>query len=328
MDSIQRGVMFHHGQLTVPPLGGPSVDVHAKGPIFEQLWWLQAATLGRIEQVETRWDNVVVGRLFYRPVKRYILRKVTLPPYTRVLGPILSGPRAGPTVESRNKIRIVRELYEQIGRYDSYHTVVRLDPDLLLAFQANRFDVSAKFTFVSSATVPMEIVRERMNNKIRNLVKSGNSICSIEFHYDFDRFRALSTIRSLPDHNDYVALTSIWCAVVAHGAGVIVSAVGEDGRDLAAVILVWDDERLYFLVSARDVSTEANKGYAVMFYESIAFAKRMNKDFDADGFASLSSARSLMKWGLPVSINFNIHKGGLFYSSAKPVKDRIRSSPL
>src|SRR5947209_4786927 len=71
----------------VPRIASRSNGTGRDRTIFEEDWWLTAATGGKIERAEVRWDNVVVGSLDYYATKEMQMRKIVLPPYTRILAP-------------------------------------------------------------------------------------------------------------------------------------------------------------------------------------------------------------------------------------------------
>ena len=296
--------------------------------IFDQDWWLLAATNGELERVEVSWDRVLVGAMAYHPTGRRWVRKAVLPPYTRLMTPVIRPPGEKISTAATNMVRIVRQLHARLPQIAVYHTTVRSDPDLVLAFQLNDFELRHKITFLSPKDDPMAAVMQRMDHKLRNIIKTASRFCQMERHLDLDRFRRMRTAVSPVDFNDYEALERIVIAVASRGAGTFLSAVAEDGTDLATVFLVWDAQRLYYLCATRLDTTESSKAATWLFCESIAFAKSLGLAFDADGFATVASAKSLQRWGLPVSLNTDLGRMTLAYQVLKPIKDRILRPPF
>jgi hypothetical protein len=296
--------------------------------VFDQDWWLKAATDGQLERVEVTWDRVVVGVLTYHPTRRGWVRKAVLPPYTRLMTPIIQAPGEKVSTAATNTVRILRDLYARMPPMDVYQTTVRSDPDLVLAYQLNDFELSHKITFLSPKDDRMADVMQRMDHKLRNIIKTASRFCHLERHLDLDRFRRMRASVSRVDFNDYAAFERIVTAVAARGTGTFLSAVSEDGSDLATVFLVWDTQRLYYLSATRLDTAQSSKAATWLFCESLAFAKSMGLAFDADGFATVASAKSLQRWGLPVSLNTNVGRAHLAYQVLKPIKDRIRRPPF
>ena len=295
--------------------------------IFSEEWWLDAVTLGRIERVDVAWDSVPVGTLYYHVVTSGFLRKAVLPPYTRVMTPYLVPPGERPWTKRANTVKIIGDLYAKMPEMDTYHTVVRSDPDLVLGFQLNGFSLGYKVTFLSDISVGMDAVFQNMDQKYRNVVRQGNSRFSLERHTDLDRFRNIRAANGRRDYNNYPALESLVSAIASRGAGTFLTAVSEAG-DQATVLVVWDRERLYYMAAARHDGTTASKAATWLFYEAIAFAKRLGLAFDADGYATVASAQSLQRWGLPVSLNANVSRSKLAYQLVKPIKDRLAPPPF
>jgi len=303
-----------------PPVGSSA--------IFDQDWWLDAVTCGRIEQAEVRWDSVTVGILPYFVEKRGLFRKIVLPPMTRIMTPRLAPPGERDVVRTSNKVKIIDELMGKVGKFDSYHTTIRLAEDLLLAYQLNRFNISSKLTFVSDAETPIEQVLKDMDQKPRNVVKTARKFVQIERHMDLERFKKLRRSVTEKDHNNYEALARVIDAVSSRGCGTFLSATDDGGHDLATAFLVWDPDRMYYLLAAKGNGPESNRAAALVFFESLAYSKEIGVAFDADGFATLASATALQRWGLTIKANANITKGSLRYTALKPVKDLISPPPF
>jgi len=296
--------------------------------VFEQDWWLDAVTDGALERAEVYWDSVLVGVLPYYAARKGLLRMIQIPPYTRRLAPRVSAPGSKDVTRMSNTIKIVGQLYEKIGDFDSYHTVIGDDRHLIFAYQMNGFKLQPKITFSTDADVPMEALTAAMDHRPRNIIKTASREFRTELHFDLDRFRRLRQASTSRDRNDYRIIGRLMQAVEARGAGGILSAVDDKGQDVAAAVLVWDSERLYYFMASRSASREANKASPLVFYESIRLAKSYGLAFDADGYASVASAMSLQKWGLDVTVNLNVNKGSVAYEMLKPLKDRIAPPPF
>ncbi len=322
LDRAVRSVEMRPAAPTAHPQPCPCRD------IFSEEWWLDAVTLGRIERVDVAWDSVPVGTLYYHVVTSGFLRKAVLPPYTRVMTPYLVPPGERPWTKAANAVNILRDLYAKMPEMDTYHTVVRSDPDLIFGLQMNGFTLGYKVTFLSDASVDMDTVFLGMDQKYRNVIRQGNARFALERHADLDRFRRIRAGSRQADYNDYRALGSLLSALVSRGAGTFLTAVSDAGEDQATALVVWDRERLYYLAAARYDGTTASKAATWLFYEAIAFAKRLGLAFDADGYATVASAQSLQRWGLPVSLNANVSRSKLAYQLVKPIKDRLAPPPF
>jgi hypothetical protein len=296
--------------------------------IFDRIWWLEAVTLGGLEQAEVTWDRAVVGSIYFQRARRGLVRKAVLPAYTRLLTPYINPPGEKSSTRSANVVRIVRELYAKIDDVDYYHTVTQSDPELLFAFQMSNFSIGHKITFISRKEEGIDRLFSGMDHKFRNIIKVASKSLRLDAHMDIDRFRRIRSLVSKTDYNDYNVFESIVAAVEIRGAGTFLSAVSEDGTDQATIFVVWDADRLYYLSSTRLNTAEASKAATWLFSEAVAFAKSKGLDFDADGFATVATAKSLLRWGMEIRLNANVSRGSLAYDLMKPIKDRIQAPPF
>ena len=314
--------------MVTPPGDGVEAFGGRSLSVFEQNWWLEAVTDGAIERAEVFWDSTLVGVLPYHAVRRGVMRTIEAPPYTRRLSPRINAPGGKDVTRMSNTIKIVAQLYEKIGDFDAYHTIIGDDRHLIFAYQMNGFKLQPKITFSSACDVPMEALTAAMDHRPRNIIKTASRQFQTELHFDLDRFRRLRQESTPNDRNDYRIISQLMQTVKSRGAGGILSAVDDRGQDVAAAVLVWDTERLYYFMSSRSATTEGNKASPLVFYESIRLAKAYGLAFDADGYASVASAMSLQKWGLDVTVNLNVNKGSVAYEMLKPLKDRIAPPPF
>jgi hypothetical protein len=290
--------------------------------IFEQEWWLLAASGGRLERAEVRWDGAVVGSFSYQWSASRFVRKITPPPYTRILAPRLNGPEGKEVTVLENNTRIVRELLEKMGPFDSFTTTLPAESDLLLPFQFNGAAAVVKGSFISSLDVTIQDAWDAIHKKTRNVIRSAAGRLSYSIHTDLERFIRIAKLRDAGvDYNDYQALTRLWVEISRRDCGRIISAVNDAGSDVAACVVVWDDKTAYYLLSTRSSDSEAGKANTALFFESLSLAKRLKRDFDADGYATLQSGRFLSRFGLAFSARATVEKRGALYGALKPIKD-------
>jgi hypothetical protein len=299
-----------------------SVAPTANCTIFDEDWWLSAATDGKIERTEVRWDNAIVGSLNYYPITRMRMRKIVLPPYTRILTPRLAPPGDKAVTVQANSTRIIRELLEQIGRFDLYATTFPLNNELIHSFQLNGATATVKGSFLSPAGDTVESVLAGMNQKTRNIIRQASNRIGIEVHTDIDRLIRVSSLHhGKNDRNRYDILHKLWVEIASRNRGRIMSAVDPWSRDIAACVVIWDARKAYYWLSARRDDDLGRKANPVLIFEALSLAKQMKLDFDADGYATLESGRFLSKLGLPVALQATVEKSSNVYRMLKPIKE-------
>jgi len=309
-----------HGHTHVSPPAHPIPTL----TIFEEDWWLHAATAGQIRRIEIRWDNVLVGTLDYYVSMRRGMRKIVLPPYTRLLAPRLKAPGSKPITLLDNNTRIIREMFDQLGRFDLYSTRLPSDRELVLPFQFNQAVSTFSASFVSPAVDPAERVLAGMHQKTRNIIRRANDRLIFASHQDIDRYRRICVAGHRgKDQNDYTVLDRLWLEITARKRGTIISAMDHCNRDIAACVVIWDAATAYYWLSARTDDELGKKANPALFFQALGLAKQQGLDFDADGYGSLAAGRFLAHFGLPVTFRAVVEKRGPAYRLLKPIKDAL-----
>lgn len=89
--------------------------------LFQEDWPATAASDGRVETVEVRWDALQVASLSFMSYGRFrSLRRLDMPPFTRTLGPVVTLPESKPTKHALNLQRVTRELRRVAPPHDSF----------------------------------------------------------------------------------------------------------------------------------------------------------------------------------------------------------------
>ena len=293
-------------KLPVSQLPPPSMLVsEPTRTLFQQDWWLQAASLGRFETVEVKWDAITVGLLSYMPRKLFgIFSDLRMPPFTRTLGPVLNLPPSNPTRHMMNMRRVIGELVAKLPPHDRFHQI--LDPcDLTpFGFALAGFAVEQNFTFRIPPDIRTESLFAAIDPATRRLIKAGSKKLMIDEHCDLDRFMRVAALDRLAngrrnDFLDFGPVRHLFEACSARGQTMILTAVDQHGADLASVILVWDSRVLYYWLPQRDRAQSGGGANAFLLWKSAKFALRKSLTFDFDGYASLGTARFLSSFGVP-----------------------------
>lgn len=107
--------------------------------IFQQPWWLDAATDGDWSMVESAPRSGLRASLpIYVERHRFGLQKICMPPLTRTLGPIFTevpgAPRASATTRMRARLQIMEDLIACLPRHVIFQQFFGPDASELLAF--------------------------------------------------------------------------------------------------------------------------------------------------------------------------------------------------
>ena len=272
------------------------------GPIFQQEWWLQAASRGRVETVEVRWDAIKVGSLSFVRNRHFgAFVSLRMPPYTRTLGPVLTLPQSSRVQEAVNTRRVIAELIAALPRHDSLFLLLDPDDPTGFAFSVNGYAVAQQYTFRIAAGTTTPQLWSGIASSTRRLIRSVGTKLTIERHMDLDRYQAL-TARDHPEAkstHDFTALRCLFDEARSRDCVTILSCVGSDGIDVASVVLVWDDAVLYYWLPQRDRQQSYTGANAMLIWNAICFAVDRGLMFDFDGYNSVGTAHFLATFGAP-----------------------------
>jgi Acetyltransferase (GNAT) domain len=269
--------------------------------VFQEDWWLDAASDGRADTVCVNWEGRKVASLAFLRRNRLGYRWLAMPRYTRTLGPVLSLPPSAPAQMATNMRRVVRELLNRLPPHDFFHQYLDPDDNSGFAFLLAGCEVGQHFTFRIMPDTPLESVFERIDGRTRRLIRSCRQQLSVETSTDLDRFIRLSYKDRLGSSNrhDFAAITRIFEACIRRGQATILTAAGEDGYDRACTVLVWGGGVLYYFLPARDRDLATGGSNALLVWEAIRFAHNRKLIFDFDGFGSTNTAKFLLRFGIP-----------------------------
>jgi hypothetical protein len=283
--------------------------------IFEQPWWLSAATDGKWEQAEVTWDNRRVGWMpYYVKTKLGRMTIITNPPYTRTITPRFYLPASKPYRSFENQVKVLKELTEQLPRHHRLELILEPHSEAVYPFVQLGYTVATTYTFRLPTSADPNEVWAGLDQKTRNLIKTAKSKLAADFHSDIHRFINLSQEQHKhSDRNDYTALENLWAASSERKQSTILSIVDSHGTDVASSILVWDDKRLYYLASTRDTLKAGNNAISLLLWEAIMMANSLGLEFDSDSYGSVAAAKFLARFGLNPVIRNVVNKSGALW---------------
>jgi hypothetical protein len=272
----------------------------AGGTIFHEPWWLDAATADW-QQVEVRWDGKVVGWLPFAATRRYGSARIEMPPYARVLGPVLTLPSSKPVTRFANVRSVIASLIAKLPRHDTFNQVLPPGSEQGIAFALNGWTVEETYTFRVAPGASPDAAWDAMGQKTRNVLRTAQSRMMVEQHGDLDRYIALSRaqfrLQGRADGHRYDVLSRVFAACAERGRSTILTARNERGRDAASAALLWDDETLYFWTAARDLATAGNGAYSLVVWDALRLALERGLAFDFDGFPSPAAGLFVASFG-------------------------------
>jgi hypothetical protein len=266
--------------------------------LFHEMWWLQAASGGTIDNVSVTRDGVCVASLFFIRRNTFGVRQLRMPPYTRMLGPTFALPASKASSRLVTIRRMTEELIDQLPTHDRLCMTLAPTSEAAFAFSVSGYTLEPDYTFQVSRDVSSADLWTEMDQKTRNAIRAADRKWTVSRHYDLERFNRLSLTNHPGNLNDFDVLGRLFAECVSRGRAVILAAADDDGHDAASAILVWGEGTAYYWLSARHPTLATGGTNSLLIWHAMQFAKENDLIFDFDGFGNRSRGLFLEKFGL------------------------------
>ena len=284
-------------------------------PIFMQPWWLDLAC------GKDNWDAVTVeksGKIhaalpFFKKSKIGV-RLLTQPPLTQFLGPWLrSTGGKNSTILARQK-DLMFELVEGLPDYDIY--TQNWSPDLTnwLPFFWKGFKQTTRYTYVLKNLVDQNFVWDNIAPKIRTDIRKASTRYKLRMKKDplLEDFLNLNEMtfhrqgKQQPYSRQFVERLDEQCR--KQNCRKIFLAEDEGSKIHAAVYIVWDKTKAYYLMGGGDPKLRSSGATSLCLWEAIKYAAQIVDNFDFEGSMMEPVERFIRAFGAVQTPLFNIQK--------------------
>ncbi|HTI02037.1 MAG TPA: GNAT family N-acetyltransferase [Acidisoma sp.] len=297
--------------------------------IFTEDWWFDAVCPGAWERHELRRDGALFASFSFQFYKKMGFRYVAMPNLTRTLEPMVMPGARKPVSRLQSSTALLKELIAGMPRHDRLEICLPPDSELALPFGLLGYRNTATFTFRHEGE-PLDEVWKGMDQKTRNIISTSRKRLSVERHHDLDRYVRLSRGSSKSggaDKTDYDGLRRAFDACLLRDQATILTAVDDQRRDVASVILIWDRQELYYWMSARDRTLSGNAANSLLVWQALEFASAIGCRFDLDGFITPQSGVFLSKFGLKAAVRTYISNVNPLWSTLSGMRGIFRPAP-
>jgi hypothetical protein len=302
--------------------------------LFHEYWWLEAVTEGRFSEVEVSQGDYLAGRLPFVMTRRRGFRILGMPHFTHLLGPAVNSSDGKPQTRIMNRLSTVGSLIDRLPRFDYFKQVIdpELDEGLALidglAFQTHGFQVAHQYSFQIDCRADLDTLLARMHFKVRQHIRRADEKRSVETVDDPEKFLSFY-VENLRKTNrvNYMSFDRfpvLFSECRARNCGVILAAVQPDGVPVAMTFLVWDDQKMYYLMSTRDTTVRDNGSVNLLIWSAMKRAHALGLSFDLDGVSTEGTARFLSGFGGIIKTRLIVTKGERFYNAVQCVKTLLR----
>ena len=299
----------------------------ANGSVFHQDWWLKAASGGEYAEVKIEEAGAVVARLPYVASRRFGMTILKMPPFTHVLGPSVDCGEGKYQTLLKNRVKLTRQLLEGLPKFDYFFQICDLWPaDGLtiadgLAFQECGYRIGAQYTFNVDCRKPLDALFGEMSVKSRQHVRmaqSEYSVISVADPATFtDFYQRTLQARQLKSNIPLERFAALYQECRARDCADILAAVDAKGAPVAMTFLVWDDHKMYYLLSARSQDAPDKGSVNLLIWSAIAKAHERGLVFDLDGVSTSGTAQFLAGFGGKLSTRMTVACARPVYSTVQ-----------
>lgn len=302
-------------------------------PIFSQAWWLDAVC------GENNWDVILIKNSneiiasfpYYICQDKFRVKCIKMPMLTQKLGPYIKYPE-GQKYASRLSYekKIIQEIIDKLPKYDFFN--VHFDYKFVnwLPFFWNGFQQTTRYTYVLEDISDSEYVFSCFEHSKRKNI--NRAIKEVEIFYDlpckdfYENHKMTLQKQGEIISYSYEVFEKIYNGVYTNNAGRVIYCKDSDGNIHAALLVIWDNESAFDLISTIDPSYRSSGAATLLVYEIIKKLSGRVKVFDFEGSMIEGVEDSFRKFGSIQKPYFRIYKFNTRkYKILRAIKDIINA---
>lgn len=293
--------------------------------IFHEEWWLNAATNGNYQVVESSDGGGVVGRMPFYMRRRMGMNWCVMPLLTYFLGPAIDVGQGTDRTHLSHQLEITRDLIQKLPPASFMQIKCHRDVNDVLAFQEQNFRTSVQFTHEIHPASEETLWNNLRRSRRKEIVKAQKNI-AIDIMDDPAAFlQFYETNLKVKNIKAYVNITDclkVMATAISKQRGQILGAKDKNGILNAAIFYVWDDTSVYGLLTTR-LPTADNGTVSALVWQAILEASKRNLIFDFAGLATKGSIMFYAGFGCIIKPRYVATKASLPVQMAQVI---LRSS--
>lgn len=287
-----------------------------KVPIYSQPWWMDAVCLPDNWGVHVIAESgQYIAAMPYYVANRGGYRIITKAHLTQTNGIIINHPKTQKYCSRLDMDeKIINEMCEYVEALglDKYEQQFQPSFTNWLPFSWRGYVEKMRYTYVICDTSNMEVVRSEYSFKLRNKIKNAKKNVKLDKEIDIVTFYELIKRSCERDGDEmsysYNLLSRLYAACLEHNCCKILGARNEEGALCSAIMLVWDDFNVYYLIGGSDPDYRSTKANAFLIDKGIEFASEIGRAFDFEGSMIQPIERAFREYGARQIAYFRISK--------------------
>ncbi|MCI6413336.1 MAG: GNAT family N-acetyltransferase [Butyricimonas virosa] len=284
-------------------------------PIFSTPWWLDAVC------GPENWDVILVEKgneivasfPYYMKKGKLGMKYITMPILTQKLGSYIKYP-ANQKYSSRLSYEkeIMLEIINQLPPSDYFNVHFDYRYSNWLPFYWKDFQQTTRYTYVLEDISDPEHVFSCFEHSKRKNIKKA--IKEVEIFYDlpcedfYENHKMTLQKQGEVISYSYEIFERIYKGIYANNAGRVIYCKDSEGNIHAALLVIWDNESAFDLISTIDPSYRNSGAATLLVYEMIKLLSGKVNKFDFEGSMIEGVEESFRKFGTIQKSYFRIYK--------------------
>ena len=301
----------------------PRSSLHVPGldpltpTIFHTPWWIEAASGSGYDAVEVHSGGRTIGRLPFKLTPHVLgLTLCSEPELCHSLGPAVDVGSGGLTTRNNNHFDITQALIRKLPPCSAYSMPLHAGTPDTFAFTDAGWQTQVQFTYVvypQGETALWHGLRDKTRNVIRRAAERwevSTITDPVEFVHAYE-----ANLASRQRQNYYGRMGAVCAAALQHGRCRIL-AIREGGAILAAIVVVWDQRAMYYLLTTRSPAAD-NGMVSLLVWHGIKLANEKSLVFDFDNVGSPGSRLFYSGFGGQVEPRYMVNRKTRSYRACR-----------
>ncbi|MCS6917674.1 MAG: GNAT family N-acetyltransferase [Chitinophagales bacterium] len=256
-------------------------------PVFHQPWWLQACCGSNWDAVTLSGDSGMEAYYVYAFRHSLLGLHLLMPPLTAYLGPAILA--AAPDAEHNlhRETELLIRLEDNLPACIHFESRWQPQYQNWLPFHWKKYHQSVRYTHLLKLPAEANDLHKGFSEKIHREIARAEKRYVVSLANDTDALFGLvsETLRRKKAFLNFSAsyLRQLFAACQTHHAGAIWHAVTDDGKIHAAVFIVWDKEKAYYVIGGRSPGSGNSGAMSLLFWEVFKHLCGRTKVFDFEG---------------------------------------------
>ncbi|OCA88920.1 methicillin resistance protein [Pseudobacillus wudalianchiensis] len=283
-------------------------------PIFSKDWWLDAvAGEGNWDVILVEKGDEIVASLPYVKRKKMFLEYITMPQLTQTAGIWIKYPKDQKyTRKLSYEKEIFNEVINNIPKVDYFSQNFHYSITNWLPFYWRGYSQTTKYTYVIEGLSNLDEVFKNFSQAKKKDIKKAEKIVRVFFDLSAEEFYKNHTLtlskQNLRISYSYDLFKRIYDTVYANDAGKTIYAIDEEGNLHSALLVIWDENSAYDLISTIDPDYRNSGSASLLVKNIISYIANKTEKFDFEGSMIENVEQSFRNFGAVQKPYFNISK--------------------